>query len=479
MMTKAISTVAGYATLLTVIFLFPAVSQAALTETCLTGTAPDVANDASQIRAVRSLIDEICVCGNFDGSKGQTHSNYVGCAAGIVAAEVNAAALRSQCKKTVKRYYSNSTCGRNPNQHTEPCIQMNLSTAKITCVIKATTKKDGVTPVHACSDTAKATRVACASYTHCIDAADTNGDLIIGGPGDSGSCAASPAGTPTNTPAVTPTNNPTDTATPTATPTAKSNGQACVQNSECATGFCVDGVCCNSACSGVCQACSAAMNGGTDGSCSATKPGFADLGCPAQGASTCGTTGNCDGTGSCQLWPNGTVCVAQSCSGSTLTKASTCNGAGTCSAPVPPTQSCSPYVCGGAACKTNCTSDADCVSGDYCQNPGVSGTCHAPSAAGATCSANNQCSSGICGVSGTGHCCAAACATGGICGASDCNAAGACVYPNSATSCAAPSCSGTVFTPAGTCNGTGSCLTGASTDCAAMGKSCNPASGCV
>jgi hypothetical protein len=38
----------------------------------------------------------------------------------------------------------------------------------------------------------------------------------------------------------------------------QANGTACATSSQCASWFCVDGVCCDSACTGVCQACSAA-----------------------------------------------------------------------------------------------------------------------------------------------------------------------------------------------------------------------------
>src|ERR1700679_2845346 len=40
-------------------------------------------------------------------------------------------------------------------------------------------------------------------------------------------------------------------------------GQPCASGGQCATGFCFDGVCCQSDCSGVCQTCSAAGSVGT------------------------------------------------------------------------------------------------------------------------------------------------------------------------------------------------------------------------
>ena len=51
---------AGLATDLGLLLAAPV--RAAVTETCLTGTAPDVMKDAAQIRAVRALIDAACPC---------------------------------------------------------------------------------------------------------------------------------------------------------------------------------------------------------------------------------------------------------------------------------------------------------------------------------------------------------------------------------------------------------------------------------
>jgi len=86
--------------LLTAITLSPVAAPAALTKTCLTGTDPAVAGDLADIIAVRRLIDAACVCGDFDGSKGKTHTDYVKCAANIITAQaaVPPGNLRTQCK---------------------------------------------------------------------------------------------------------------------------------------------------------------------------------------------------------------------------------------------------------------------------------------------------------------------------------------------------------------------------------------------
>jgi len=83
------------------------------------------------------------------------------------------------------------------------------------------------------------------------------------------------------------------------------NGSACLAASECQSGNCVDGYCCNSACTGSCDSCSLA---GSEGSCGLTPAGSA--GDP----------------------------------------------------------SCSPYVCDGgfASCPAICSSDADCAAGNVC-----------------------------------------------------------------------------------------------------------------
>ncbi len=56
----------------------------------------------------------------------------------------------------------------------------------------------------------------------------------------------------------------------------KGNGEPCLAASECGSGFCVDGVCCNSACGGGspdCQACSVAAGAMANGVCGAARGG--------------------------------------------------------------------------------------------------------------------------------------------------------------------------------------------------------------
>jgi len=66
-----------------------------------------------------------------------------------------------------------------------------------------------------------------------------------------------PTGTPTRTPTSTPTGTPTRTPTGTATATATliPNGGGCATPSLCQSGFCVEGICCNTICDQPMQTC--------------------------------------------------------------------------------------------------------------------------------------------------------------------------------------------------------------------------------
>jgi hypothetical protein len=138
-------------------------------------------------------------------------------------------------------------------------------------------------------------------------------------------------------------------------------GAVCQSGSGCQTGICVDGVCCNTACSGPCVTCSAPGRAGTCFPIATGTAARAD-GCPAASPATCGMTGSCDGVGGCALYPAATLCAAAACvDATTLKAASTSDGLGT-STPGP-TESCAPYTCVDGACFANdCQRNpADCV----------------------------------------------------------------------------------------------------------------------
>ena len=95
------------------------------------------------------------------------------------------------------------------------------------------------------------------------------------------------------------------------------NGRQCVVSADCDSGFCVDGVCCNSSCTGACNACSATVKGnGVDGVCGPIELGD-------DPASECSGTYQCGGSGACQSCGDGIKDGAETdvdCGGGTCSK---------------------------------------------------------------------------------------------------------------------------------------------------------------
>jgi hypothetical protein len=117
---------------------------------------------------------------------------------------------------------------------------------------------------------------------------------------------------------------------------AQNAGAGCNRIRQCSSGYCSDSVCCNMACAGGCDACSAAAGASADGTC-------------------------------------------------------TILGAGNAGSP-----SCSPYVCDGAVggCPATCNVDTDCATNFYCT--GTGGTCMSAQSQGASCNRSRQCANGNC-----------------------------------------------------------------------------------
>ena len=403
-----------------VIVVSASTSSARVTKTCLTGTAPEVANDSTDIRAVRALIDASCVCANFDGSKKKTHVNYVACAANVIKTEAAAGHLRTECKGTVRVYYSNSTCGVNPSMQVEPCISTSVKSGKISCAIKPTKKRNG-TPSTACASTVPTTRVLCPAYTTCIDAADTNGNLIIGAPGDSGACVLR-------------------------------QGDSCSDVTNCASHHCTDGVCCDTACTGVCQACSAALTGGAAGLCVPVTAGTDPHNdCPDDGAATCDQTGACNGAGACALYSASTVCTLATCNGLTYNPPDLCNGSGSC------------VDSGSSNCNDGnvCTDDA-CSSVTGCSHVNNTAVCNAGACnglGGLTYNPPDMCNGGACVDAGTTNC-----NDGNVCTDDACSPTTGCSHVNNTAACSAPFCIGMIYLPADQCSG-GNCIDSGSINC--------------
>lgn len=207
------------------------------------------------------------------------------------------------------------------------------------------------------------------------------------------------------------------------------NGSACASGAECQSGFCVDGVCCNSACSGTCQACN---NAGSVGTCSNIAAG-------ADPANECAGAAVCNGAGACKAL-NGSACSLNSeCLSGFCVDGVCCNAA--CTSPC---QKCN--LAGSVGFCSNIPAgqdpDNECAGSAACNG---AGTCTLNN--GSACSSGAQCASGFCV---DGVCCNSSCT--GLCKA--CNVAGSVGTCSNIVAGADPAneCAG----PA-TCNGAGAC----------------------
>jgi hypothetical protein len=221
------------------------------------------------------------------------------------------------------------------------------------------------------------------------------------------------------------------------------NGAQCQNDGQCKSGQCADGICCNRACGGACEACNVSGKVGTcsfltgtvcrattgacdvaetcDGQSSACpsdrrqSSGFvcrsstgpcdqaeacdgASVACPPDALQPAGTacraaSGLCDVTDTCNgtsavcpdvKKPEGTSCRAGSCSndpgGSTATPAAKCDAGGAC-VNQGSGGSCGTYLCGGNQCKMTCTSTSECFTGNYCDPSSHCVACPKPSSA--------------------------------------------------------------------------------------------------
>jgi hypothetical protein len=256
----------------------------------------------------------------------------------------------------------------------------------------------------------------------------------------------------------------------------KANGSSCSQSSECASQNCVDGVCCNEACTALCKACDVAASLGTCVQVTMGQPHGVRPACAGAGT-TCGGACSSASPTACTFPGDAVTCRAASCSVATLTARAGCNGAGSCAAPT--TSSCGNFTCnpGGTGCLTACTSDSHCATTarPYCD----AGACVSGRPNGARCQAALECASNRCV---DGYCCNDACGSscqacdvaghlgtcwpvasgtpyGGRppCGgmgpcAGSCNnqPSGQCFFPGSTTPCTCP-------IGAGSCDGMGDC----------------------
>jgi hypothetical protein len=279
-------------------------------------------------------------------------------------------------------------------------------------------------------------------------------------------------------------------------PALLDNGSVCKVGPECASGLCVEGVCCDGKCDGQCESC---KESGSVGTCKAVK------GAPLAGKTACSGTGTCkgqcDGTNGkvCTYPGSSATCTAASCKEGKATAASVCDGLGACTTPA--ANACPSNLCSsdGSKCQDNCTS-GNCGTEMYCSSTGV---CLTKKKAGEKCDTKDECASTFCA---DGVCCSATCSgqcqacnesgevgtctriTGAPraghtpCTTSVASCAGSCDgssdtqcdYPGVEKACTAAKCSTdqTSATSASVCNGAGACSTAQTTNCGASGSYC-------
>lgn len=255
-------------------------------------------------------------------------------------------------------------------------------------------------------------------------------------------------------------------------------GAACTSDQQCSTGHCVDDVCCDTRCSGECEACNVA---GAVGTCSPlvnVQPHPPKVPCVTDG-SPCG--GICDGTSrvGC-VYPGPSVsCRAASCTDGVATVGAACNGTGTC--PALEQVTCG-KACVGKLCGTECVTAGQCNQGQFCQ----AGRCAPQLENGGKCTNSSECISSFCV---DGVCCDSSCSaqceacdnngnegtcsaitgvphgdrpicvggTAACAGKCDGKNLTSCTYPAANKVCATGKCSGDVATLPRVCTGEGTC----------------------
>jgi hypothetical protein len=185
------------------------------------------------------------------------------------------------------------------------------------------------------------------------------------------------------------------------------NGTACTSGDTCASGFCVDGVCCAEACDGACQSCDLA---GSKGACAAHESGTdPESDCLGTGQAGGACIGTCNGQGACAFPGTTTSCGDAVCASGKQTEYF-CSGDGSCSTTE---TECGEFACGATACKTSCAGAADCAASAWCNGT----KCESKKANGASCGGANQCTSNFCEGQ---YCCATACPVPGSCSTGTC-----------------------------------------------------------
>jgi hypothetical protein len=193
-------------------------------------------------------------------------------------------------------------------------------------------------------------------------------------------------------------------------------GSMCTNDLDCDSRFCADGYCCNTACDGACETCSA--NAGT---CTPVVNAVDNDTCAttcAADATSCQSSSTCNANGTCAL-DNGTLSTSgASCLSGFLSDGVCCDtpctgGCGTCTKGGS-VGICSPLTMGtpgvngqcttsdagsgslcdgmGLSCPGTCAIDTDCLSGEFCN---ANKSCQKPIAQGSACNASTDCGTNV------------------------------------------------------------------------------------
>ena len=202
-------------------------------------------------------------------------------------------------------------------------------------------------------------------------------------------------------------------------------GLACANGSDCASGFCVDGVCCNTACAmGACDACSVAGGAIKDGTCSAltgpvcndgdacTSSDVCQSGVCAGAPVVCAAVDQCHSAGACDP-ASGTCSNPAKADGAGCDDGNGCTAMDACLA-----GSCKPGSAIACAAMDECHEAGSCDPQGGCSNPAksegapcsvgtcVAGTCTPPAqgtgGAGGTGASSTSAASSTSSTSGAG-----------------------------------------------------------------------------
>ncbi|HEY6476427.1 MAG TPA: hypothetical protein VI456_07570, partial [Polyangia bacterium] len=233
---------------------------------------------------------------------------------------------------------------------------------------------------------------------------------------------------------------------------SKAIGAKCTAATECGSGFCTDGYCCQEACQETCASCGLTdtlglctghpANTDPDKECTGFSMATGAGGAGGKGGGAAGANGNktdasvptdasasdaeminppdggivamgnkcggmCNGMKKCAFAGSGTSCGTPFCNTRKDLANLICDGNGSCGIAI--ADCTGGYACDFVdkpmpACRTTCSANLDCLSGYYCN--GTTDACASTKADSITCQTDAECNSGHCA---SGVCCNTAC----------------------------------------------------------------------